>query len=211
MKKEQRLITRFRQRSLPFWPEGYPQIDWDQLFAMQHFGIPTRLLDWTENAVVATYFASDHDQSRCECGTNSCKPTLWVLDPVQLNRLNSRLEGYGEAISVLATSDDAIEPWAPGTEDTRFAPWPIAIYGTHNSSRIVAQQGTFTVAGKEDKALDAVPAVADNHGVLEKILIDIEHPELMKELKILGVTRGTVFPDLTGLSDDITTAELGDG
>jgi hypothetical protein len=209
MKMEKRLITRFRQRSLPFWPEGYPQIDWDQLFAMQHFGIPTRLLDWSENAVVAAYFAADHDPQLCGCEAGGCKPTLWVLDPVQLNRLNSRLEGYGDAISVLATSDDAIGPWAPGTEDTRFAPWPIAVYGTHNSPRIVAQQGTFTVAGKNDKSLDEAPAVTQHDGILEKIVIDMDHPSLMKELKVLGITHGTVFPDLAGLSHDITAAELG--
>jgi hypothetical protein len=177
---------------------------------MQHFGIPTRLLDWTENAVIGAYFASDHDPALCECNAGDCKPTLWVLDPIQLNRLNSRLDGYGDAITVLATSDKAIESWAPKTEDTRFAPWPVAIYGTHNSPRIVAQQGTFTVAGKEDASLDDVPAVKDNDGVLEKITIETDHQTVMKELKTLGVTRGTVFPDLSGLSHDITVAEIDD-
>jgi hypothetical protein len=204
---EERLITRFRQRSLPFWPEGYPQTDWEHLFAMQHFGVPTRLLDWSESAVVGIHFAADHHPTRCECG-GGCHPTLWVLDPVQLNRLNSRLDGYGEAIGVLATSDDAIDPWAPGTEDTRFAPWPVAIYGTHNSSRIVAQQGTFTVAGKNDSSLHEAPAITDNNNVLQKLEIAADHESVMDQLKLLGVTRGTVFPDLAGLSHDITTAEM---
>jgi hypothetical protein len=30
---------------------------WDILFAMQHYGTPTRLLDWTETLAVAVYFA----------------------------------------------------------------------------------------------------------------------------------------------------------
>ncbi|MGH6999306.1 MAG: FRG domain-containing protein, partial [Phenylobacterium sp.] len=29
--REKRLITRFRQRSLPYWPTGYPQNDWEHL------------------------------------------------------------------------------------------------------------------------------------------------------------------------------------
>jgi hypothetical protein len=42
--RERRLLTRFRQRSMAFWPAGYPQNDWEYLFAMQHVGFPTRLL-----------------------------------------------------------------------------------------------------------------------------------------------------------------------
>ena len=41
LEMERRLLTRFRQRSLPYWPAGYPQTDWEHLFAMQHYGVPT--------------------------------------------------------------------------------------------------------------------------------------------------------------------------
>lgn len=208
LRVERRLITRFRQRSLPFWPEGYPQQDWEHLFAMQHHGLPTRLLDWSENALMGLYFAVDHDPGRCECGTASCRPTVWVLRPIQLNRHNSRLDGYGDSVSVLATSDPAIEPWAPGTDETRFAPWPIAMYGTHNSRRIVAQQGAFTAAGKEGTPLEEAPAVAENGGVLQKIEVAADTDEIRRELRLLGVSRATVYPDLVGVAADIADEEL---
>nr|WP_246344869.1 FRG domain-containing protein [Conexibacter arvalis] len=208
LETELRLITRFRQRSLPLWPEGYPQRDWEQLFAMQHFGVPTRLLDWSENALVGAYFAASHQPTQCECGTGSCRPTLWVLDPVRLNRLNPRLDGYGEAIRILATSDAAIDSWAPGIEDARFAPWPVALFGTHNSARIVAQQGTFTVAGKNDTAMEDSPAVVTHSDVLEKICIDDSQQNILNGLKLLGITRSAVFPDLAGVGQDIAEAEM---
>jgi len=204
---ENRLITRFRQRSLPYWPEGYPQNDWEQLFAMQHFGVPTRLLDWSENAVMAAFFAADHDVGRCECDGHDCCPTLWVLDPNELNHRNSRLDGYQPAI--LATSDSAIDQWSPGTAENHFAPWPVAIFGTHNSPRIVAQQGTFTVSGKEAAALEATPAVTDHNGVLRRIVIRADHADLMSQLRVLGITRAAVYRDLGSLSSDISTEELG--
>ncbi len=207
LETEQRLITRFRQRSLPFWPEGYPQTNWEHLFAMQHFGVPTRLLDWSENAMTAAFFAADHDPTRCECSRGSCHPTVWVLDPVALNRHNPRFDGYGEAMTILATSDQALDAWAPGTEETRFAPRAVALYGTHNSARIAAQQGTFTVSGKENESLDVTPAVA-GHNVLEKITMETSHEDLMKSLRTLGVTRAAVYPDLTSLSIDISSMEL---
>ena len=208
LRTELRLITRFRQRSLPFWPEGYPQTDWEQLFAMQHYGVPTRLLDWSESALAGAFFAADHDPEQCECGTSACKPTLWVLDPVALNRHNPRLDGYGDAMTVLATSDSALEPWAPGTEETRFAPRAVALYGTHNSARIAAQQGTFTVAGKEDESLHETPAVVNEAGVLKKVTVQSSHEDLMKSLRILGLTRAAVYPDLASLSVDISNMEL---
>jgi hypothetical protein len=42
---EQQLMLRFRQRSLPFVARPLGD-DWETLFIMQHYGVPTRLLDW---------------------------------------------------------------------------------------------------------------------------------------------------------------------
>ena len=53
---ETEITTRFVQRSLPFLQRSLTD-DWDKLFLMQHYGVPTRLLDWTENPFVSIYFA----------------------------------------------------------------------------------------------------------------------------------------------------------
>lgn len=203
---EHRLITRFRQQSLPFWPEGYPQDNWEHLLAMQHYGVPTRLLDWTENALVGCYFAADHDPNNCECGS-ICTPTIWVLDPVYLNQRNSRLEGMD--IGILASSDDAIESWSTMAGSTRLAPWPIAMFGTHNSQRIVAQRGTFTVAGKNDTALERVPAVAEYSGTLAKVTLELSHEDIRNNLRTLGITQAAVFPGLDGIAHDLRLSEIG--
>ena len=195
---ENRLLTRFRQRSLPFWPAGYPQTDWEHLFAMQHYGLPTRLLDLTSNLLMSVYFSLDHNPSSCTCGESDCKPTIWILDPVKLNQSNPRLDGL--PVGVLATSDKLAEQWEPGVPDNQFGPAPIAIYGAYNSDRIAAQSGSFTVSGKTIKPLDGL---GFSEEILCKIVLTGEKSIMRRQLETMGISRSTVYPGMAELAQDI--------
>lgn len=197
--RERRLLTRFRQRSLPFWPAGYPQNDWEHLFAMQHYGIPTRLLDWSENLFFAVHFALGGDANNAE--TN---PVVWCINPIVWNRSTPILSEFGDSIQVLTTSDDDLEAYRPETSKRRNKS-PVAMFGTHNSARIVAQRGTFIVWGEDARPLE------DFTGEMKCDVWRIElvgkRLELSSELSALGFGETMIFPELESLANELRRVE----
>ena len=78
---EQYITTNFMIHTMrlnPSVPQRYDRASW--LTLMQHYGLPTRLLDWSESPLVALYFALSSDE---DAKTDAA---VWVLNPMELNK-----------------------------------------------------------------------------------------------------------------------------
>ena len=204
MQLESEIMNRFRERSLPYLTRNLDNDEkgWEWLFLMQHYGVPTRLLDWTENPLFALLFATiyaDHEWDGGEVNYfhDAC---VWVLDPVIWNQWALNHMTYQGAI--ISVGDHYAGSYAP--QQPRLDAMlnePIAIYGTYNSPRIVAQRGMFTIFGRSTDPMEQ-KEVPDN--VLLKLVIPKDNiPSVIIELASMGITDATIFPDLDGLAREL--------
>lgn len=72
---EELLLRHFKERAHRFVEKGYD--DLSLLVLAQHHGLPTRLLDWSYNPLVAAYMATEHDISHEENGAESSAIYVW--------------------------------------------------------------------------------------------------------------------------------------
>lgn len=112
---ESMMIQHFRQRN-PSYEETY-RIPFDLLCLLQHYHLPTRLLDWTESILIALYFAVGNEQA------DEVDGQLFALNARRLNsltRLHDKEKGYicgSESIDVAIRSAMAS---ARGEKDLRY-------------------------------------------------------------------------------------------
>lgn len=196
------LITRFRQRSIPFHSRSLAD-DLETLFFMQHYGVPTRLLDWTENPLVALYFAvtgARRDTTRSGYEEDA---SVWFLRPDPWNQHALQHQSYTGGILGSEAQELAGYRRTPGF--TSMNKHPVAIFGAYNSQRIVAQRGVFTLFGQDTQPLDNVYSTSGfSKDCLFKIIIPRRFlARLKKAVFDYGITESVIFPDLDGLAREL--------
>lgn len=148
----------------------------------QHYGLPTRFLDWTQNPAIALYFAINDNLDSDGC--------VYLLNPFELNRSAVKQDRIldGERDKALITKYLSLGPEVSKSKSLKT----IAINPLYNSERISLQRGAFTLHGNKSFSLDDKQASS-----LVCIKIKKEYKKSLKgELARIGIDRMSIFPEI---------------
>src|SRR5436853_5807494 len=181
----------FRRRGIQMVSEREPQDEWEWYFLMRHHNAPTRLLDWTDSALIALYFALRSPLPE------ATPPAVWVLNPAKLNEVVCNTD------SIVLSNEPQAAGYLPqpGREELR-PELPIAVDPIHVSRRLAVQRSRFTIHGCDRNGL--ITIAARHAGILFRIGIESNSAStILNDLRTCGVSETTIFPDLEGLSREL--------
>ena len=209
---ERHLLSEFQRRAHQYLsrvPGDDEVIDW--LALMQHYGAPTRLLDWTSSPYVALYFALENVALDKAVAT----PAVWAIDLGWL-RLRS--------LELLAG-----DPALPKSSDRKGLAWyvnsivlkednPIVVVQAdpfRMNERVAAQQGLFlcNLSGNKPQLFNSLMTMmvkpqVPPRPVVRKLLIGRSlriQIQFLKELHAMNINRASLFPGLDGFAGSLGT------
>lgn len=170
-------------------PEHKDYVSWLPL--MQHYGLPTRLLDWTESLLIAAFFAIPSEPV-----TSSA--AIWLLAPGNLNE-----QSIGCVIPFLA--DERVTPLVAAAFSGTVNPekqFSVAALAPRTDRRMAAQLGNYTIHGSREP-LETHSASAH---FLGRILIPAaSHDKIRADLSVAGMRLSSLFPDLSNLARELAS------
>jgi FRG domain len=197
---EANLLNQFRKHAYEHY--GRVPSEWENLFLARHHGLPTRLLDWTSNPLVALYFAAFYETDEL----------LLASVPKPANRIKLDLDGTLWAIQKRPESD-ALDVLNQNRSPLKV-PGIKLIHPFNPTPRMTVQSAFFTLHG--DPWTDMVKSAGKPYRPREldimrllKWKIHCRHKAgIILDLERLAINSRTLFPDLEGLAKGLWQTEV---
>ena len=148
--------------------------------------LPTRLLDWTESALTALFFAVSEHDDRDGC--------IHLLSPIALNASQTT-----EAVLYPPGHGPAAELMLASFQGTEKPAKVLALMAYASNDRIARQRGNFTVHGMDSDLRDLLKPEWSSVFVVPAE----RKASLREDLAYFGVTRTSLFNDLVSLAQDL--------
>jgi FRG domain len=184
----------------PSFTDYRPTTSWGWYFLMQHSLAPTRLLDWTESALIALFFAIRENKGGSDAA-------VWALEPWKLNQHSVKEEEVLCPEITGAFSEERLakyQKWLPTLYDAEpeIPSDPMAIYPAYSAQRISTQRSCFTLHGTDPFPFERTPY--NNQHILRKFVVKATAiPQIKQQLITCGLDEISIFPDLDGLGRNL--------
>lgn len=190
----------------------------EKLVKMQHYGLPTRLLDITRNLLVALYFTCEsHQDSFGELILISANPqeikypqsdTVSILASLPAFPYDKQQEfrhlaedtqmdneAFNKSVARLIHEVRLEKPAFQSEINKEDLLTSFIVYALKNNNRIVKQDGAFILCGLSDDvgALETFRYKEKRKKVV--VLID-KKKRILEELKSFSINRSTLFPEI---------------
>ena len=213
---EMNILTSFKKRALSYIKNPPAMNDNEKwLVLAQHYGVPTKLLDFSCSPLIALYFASEFNQNLDEIKDG----VVWILIPLKFQGwINKKFHPIEDELiyrnlNVKASGDIDVIPYK---HPIVYSPYLL-------DERMRAQESVFLMWGSENKPLeDMVEKVIEytvsdqsnidnnnttfnfNHFLI-KLIIDKDYKnQIRKQLSLLGIDKLKLFPTLDSLGEKIS-------
>lgn len=206
---ERHLLAEFQRRAhqyLSHVPADGEVVDW--LAFMQHYGVPTRLLDWTSSPYVALYFALEN----VALDKTLARPAVWAID---IDWIRSRSRELLPADPPLPESGDRKGMARYVNSIVLKGDNPHVVVQAdpfRMNERVAAQQGLFLCnLSHEPQLFNSLTYMMINpktpvRPAIRKLLIGKSlriQIQFLKELRTMNISRASLFPGLDGFADSL--------